>query len=237
MKRLQGRPSDKTSKKRPASALAAAPTAAMKSKSRCKAVQNPESIADQRTKIGGLFVSLSMRMGKNGHGNQILQLAEMKNSENKKYKIDLLKALVRKKINGESVQVDKYAHDCGCTLVDDLEGTLCRGVYLDAYHAKKHKCGLKTVTKDKFPDLNSQAAEQLWARLERLQNTLKNLSRGKYRMFLKKWCEWRNKYYADARVRADACRRLSRRKAMKRSAHKRQASHQNPNSRLPSCRR
>ena len=198
--------------------LAGRPKAAPKKKiSRCQAVSETESIQVSRHTIGGLFATINMRMGSGGHGNQILQLGEMKNSENKAYKISFLKKLVSKKIRGERIQIGKYTHDCGCTLVDDIEGVYCKKVYLDGYHGKKHKCRTPLVTRAKFRTLNSSAAEQLWKRMEGLQRTLAGLARPRYRMFLYHYCRWRN-HFSAGKWRSDLNPSMSKRRASKRFA-------------------
>ena len=162
-------------------------------------------------------MTINMRMGSGGHGNQILQLGEMKNSENKAYKISFLKALVAKKAHNKKIQIGKYTHDCSCTLINDIEGVYCKKAYLDGYHAKKHKCRTPAVTKAKFGNLNSQAAEQLWKRMEGLQRTISGLSRPRYRMFLYHYCMWRNQF-TGGKWRSDLNPSISKRRAAKRFA-------------------
>ena len=93
LRRLQGRPSSKVLKK-PAASVSKKPAASnasqqadppkkkrkTKRKSRCIAVTSDEQIAADRTRTGGLFgtVSMHIKKGGGGFGNQILQLAEMK---------------------------------------------------------------------------------------------------------------------------------------------------------------
>ena len=166
---------------------------------------------------GGLFGTLSMRnISKNGHGNQILQLAEMKNGECKKYKISLLKKLRSKRKNGKPIKVGKYTHDLSCTL-KEMEGDLCDKVFLDAYHRPKHKCDTPILSKENYPNLNSLAAEQLWRVMEGLQATISHLSRSKYRMFLKHYCQWRNEFIQSQFAnRSDVNPSLSQRRARRR---------------------
>ena len=197
LKRLQGRPKSK------------------KKISRCAAVSEHENINTSRVIIGGLFVTVNMQTAPGGHGNQILQMAEMKNSENKAYKISLLKALRSKKVGRKHIRVGKYAHDCGCTLIDDIEGSLVEKVYLDGYHGRKHKCKTPLILKEKFPRLNSVAAEQLWGRMEGLQKTISCLPRPRYRMFLKHYCKWRN-WYTSKKCRNDLNPCVSKRRVIKR---------------------
>ena len=66
----------------------------------------------------------------------------------------------------------KYTHDVDCVVEGPLKRKkLCDDTYLDGYNGKEHKSGWRTVTKEKNPHLNSSAAEQLWAKTERLQKT------------------------------------------------------------------
>ena len=187
-----------------------------KKTSRCIAVKAEEDINIARFTTGGLFATVNMRMGSGGHGNRILQLAEMLNSENKQYKITLLKALKKKKHKGRQIVIGKYAHDCSCTLVKDIEGTLVERAYLDSYHGPKHKCRTPTVTKSRFPKLNSQACEQLWKRMEGLQTTFSHLGRAKYRMFLKHYVKWRNAF-SSGKHRSDMNPAISKRRRARRS--------------------
>ena len=142
-----------------------------KSVSRCAAVAKGETIQQNRHTIGGLFATVSMRRGPAGHGNQILQLAEMKNSECKQFeKIQLLNKLIQRKTtaSGKKVRVGKYCHDCACTLEKELKGTLCETLHLDAYHGSKHQCTTPLIKRETYHDLNSLAAEQLWNVMEGL---------------------------------------------------------------------
>jgi hypothetical protein len=209
LKRLQGRPRNKktdTHKRK------------KKNSSRCSAVvkNKSEDVFASRTRTGGLFGTVNMRTGKSGHGNRILQLAEMKNSECKPYKIALVKELIKKKVNGKRIKVGKYAHDCACVLRDEFDGKLCDKCYLDSYHAKKHKCGMASIDTDRYPNLNSQAAEQLWAKLEKLQSTISHFSRPHYRFFLKNLCQWRNDFIS-RHMRSDQNPIISKRRATKRN--------------------
>ena len=89
LRRLAGRPKPKPKMK-----------VSKKSVSRCIAVHGDENVTISRNWIGGLFATVSLHMGQHGHGNQILQLAEIKDSECKQYKLQLLRALVMKKAHG-----------------------------------------------------------------------------------------------------------------------------------------
>lgn len=163
-------------------------------------------------------MTVSLHVNGTGHGNRIVQLAEMKNSECKAYKVKLLKALTTKTCGSKKVKVGKYCHDCGCTM-QELEGELCDSMYLDAYHSKKHKCGYKAITKKEFPHLNSQAAEQLWSKIEKLQSTISHFCRPRYRFFLRHLCLWRNDFTSRSSresQRPDINPAISKRRASKR---------------------
>eukprot|EP00973_Karenia_brevis_P038021 5242459-Karenia_brevis.AAC.1 len=124
-KNLPGRP--KTKKKEPMA------------KSRCKAVNQVETIKIARTQTGGLFATLNMKNRGPGK-NEILHLAEMLNGENTMYKKECLQDMTRAKI-----KVRKYAHDCSCVVASHFEGILCEKCYLDGYHSKKHKCDTPAI--------------------------------------------------------------------------------------------
>ena len=173
LRRLPGRPAQKKVKKT----------------SRCSAVSTDEVVKIMRHTTGGLFATVNMRSSKSGHGNQILQLAEMKIGENKMYKLKLLKQLLGRKVRGKNkrVKVGRYTHDCACTLKHELRH-LCDSAHLDSYHGPKHKCGMSIISSERYPELNSQACEQLWAKMQSLHSTISHLGRGKYRLFLKHYC-------------------------------------------------
>ena len=87
--------------------------------------------------------------------------------------------------------------DCACTLTQ-LEDGLVDRCLLDAWHAKKHVCSRKLFdphhrsNKALVKDCNTQAAEQLWSRTDKLAGFCMHLRRSNYRLFLKSYCVWRN---------------------------------------------
>ena len=209
LKQLAGRPRDIKPSKKPAAASAAMQCAAKKtkSKSRCKAVGNVEQLKPKRTRTGGLFATVDMRNTPSGT-NQIIHLAEMLNTGNNQYKIGCLTDM--KKSN---IHVGKYAHDCGCVLANSIEGTLCKRVFLDGYHAKRHKCNFRRIQHNS--KLNSQACEQLWSKLDRFK-FITDYRKAHYRCFLRHLCIWRNKNAANVKVRKDTHVAISKRKMQKR---------------------
>ena len=70
---------------------------------------------------------------------------------------------------------------------------------VDSWHVKKHKCDKakfdpKHPTHRKFMKrLNSQAAEQLWSRMNKFHFAT-HMGRANYRAFMRHYCIWRNKY-------------------------------------------
>ena len=93
-----------------------------KTQSRCIAVGNDEVTMLKRTYTGGLFVTMNMKLlRQKKHGNEILHLAEMLNTECHDYKIRCLKDMRRAKMH-----VNNYAHDCACRLKNHVEGTLVK---------------------------------------------------------------------------------------------------------------
>ena len=116
---------------------------------------------------------------------EILQLAEMLNTENTEYKEMCLLDMMK-----NNMIVGKYAHDCACRVAHFFEGRLCDKCYLDGWHAKKHRCNFPKISHKKT--LNSQAAEQLWSRLDKF-NFITQYSKAHFRCFLKHMCIWRNR--------------------------------------------
>lgn len=86
----------------------------------------------------------------------------MRNTECHAYKITELRNMRTHKM-----RVRDYAHDCGCRIQKAIEKTLVAKVWLDGYHATKHKCKMKGFSK---PGFNSTAAEQLWNVMDNLDN-------------------------------------------------------------------
>ena len=198
LKRLAGRP-----KKKQAS-------------SRCKAVAVSEAIKLSRKSIGGLFGTMNMKKKHKDGGNEIVQLAEMKNGECTEYKEKCIKRLVKQHVTDgnrkRKLKIGTYAHDCACVVKGIFEGVYCDECVLDNYHRKKHKCGLKGTTKK---SLNSLAAEQLWSRLHPSAATISHFDRPHYRCFLRHYCKWRNDYVRSTFVQ-DTHSLISRRRAHKR---------------------
>jgi hypothetical protein len=139
--------------------------------------------------------------------NEILHMAEMLNGENSSYKRACLQDMRR-----SGVKVGKYAHDCSCVVRKHFEGTLCDKCYLDGYHSKKHKCDCPAIEHKKT--LNTQAAEQLWSRLDKL-SWVHHMTRPHYRCLLFHYCLWRNAFTMGGK-RPDTNPCLSKRKVMKR---------------------
>ena len=108
--------------------------------------------------------------------------------------------------------VKKYVHDCSCRVQNAIQGILCKECLLDAYHSKKHKCGMKAF---EMKGSNGGAAEQLWSRLDILQPTVSHFSRPHYRCFLKHYCIWRNSFVKSTST-PDINPSISRRRAQKR---------------------
>ena len=208
-KNLPGRP--KTKKQEKASH-------GKKPTSRCKAVSKTERVKLARTQTGGLFVTMNMKNRCSGTGvkrnadkagrNEILHLAEMLNGENTAYKRLCLQDMKKSKMH-----VGKYAHDCSCVVATHFEGGLCDKCYLDGHHSKKHKCNTPAIIYKKT--LNSQAAEQLWSRLDKL-SWISKMTRPHYRCFLHHYCLWRNAFTLGA-CRQDTNPCLSKRKMLKRT--------------------
>jgi hypothetical protein len=161
---------------------------------RCKYVAKIDEAKASRTHIGGLFATVDMEHLPS-KGNLVLHLVEMLNNENKGIKqfsiLDLKKS---------NVHVGEYCHDCSCQFKNEWEqkgyATSCK---LDGFHWETHKCDVEKVTNPRF---NSQAAEQLWSRLDTL-HFMTEYGRSKYRYFLREYCKWRNAFLRLTR-RADA---------------------------------
>ena len=178
-----------------------------KSKSRCAAVKNVEKIKAYGNKTGGVFVTMDMKKNKKG-SCEILHLAEMLNTENTEYKKKCLRIMRKRKI-----KVGKYAHDCACVVETPFkEASLIDEALLDGFHGKKHKCKTKRCNQKR---LNSQAAEQLWSRLDKL-GFITHYSRAKFRCLLKHYCIWRNNFVRDEERHRDSLSLMSVRKMMKR---------------------
>ena len=156
---------------------------------------------------------------------EILQLSEMLNSERKSYKKDAA-ALVR-----SHVKVGLHCEDCGCTMTD-FQGHLCKRIFLDSWHAKKHKCSMKLFDPKHgknsflFKGLNSEAAEQTWSRMDPLAKFVMHMRRISFRLYLKRYCIWRNNFVRSGVHRNDLnpCRSHKTNERRSRVSRKRPAS-------------
>ena len=118
-------------------------------------------------------------------GNIVLHVVELLDNESKRSKVYAIKDM-----KASGFRVGDYGHDCGCQLRDEWEGVYCKRVFLDGFHWKTHKCDVPRVTK---ANCNSQAAEQLWSRMDHLHFATE-YSRPKYRYFMKNYLKWRNNF-------------------------------------------
>jgi hypothetical protein len=186
LKRMQGRP-------KPEAAKANQKANAGVSSSRCQTVSAHEKIKLARKRTGGIFCTVDMKRskGKRG-GNQIVQLSEMLNSECTEYKLTSLKQVIDGAGPRKRVKVNKYCHDCACVTAKHMEERFKVKCYLDGFHAKKHKCGFRRIQYQK--KLNSSAAEQLWARMNRFSKGLTQFRRRYYRMWIRHYAVWRNAF-------------------------------------------
>ena len=144
------------------------------------------------------------RPASGGHGNEILNLVEMLDGESTMVKEVAVKDLLRRKL-----KIGIYCHDCACRLKARFEGRFCDKCKLDGYHAKKHKCGLPAVVHRR--NMNSQAAEQLWSRLDKLSFATE-YSRARYRFFWFCYAKWRNSFVRTAGFVSDTTPLASRRR-------------------------
>ena len=131
----------------------------------------------------------------------------MRNTECHAYKITELRNMRTHKM-----RVRDYAHDCGCRIQKAIEKTLVAKVWLDGYHATKHKCKMKGFSK---PGFNSTAAEQLWNVMDNLNKSIGTMKRVHYRFMLRHYCIWRNSY-ARSMSKDNAHPITSKRKAVRR---------------------
>ena len=71
------------------------------------------------------------------------------------------------------VIVGLHCHDCACASTE-FDGVHCQRSMRDAWHAKKHKCCKKRFdpkhkdNKRRSKGCNTQAAEKLWSRMDKL---------------------------------------------------------------------
>lgn len=172
----------KVVKKRPAGVNGKA----LKKPAHCKYVDKIVSTSASQTHTGGLFASVDMETMTN-KGNLVLHVVEMLNSENKG-----VKEFAIVDMKQSDMIVNEYSHDCSCQFKYEWEKVhkyvkVCK---LDGFHWKTHKCDVPRVSSPKF---NSQAAEQLWSRLDRL-HFMTEYGRANYRYFLKEYFAWRNQF-------------------------------------------
>ena len=153
-------------------------------------------------------------MGHHCRSGEVLHLAEMLNAERKDYKEQAAKHVRQR------VEVGVHFHDCACSC-SEFEDGLCRRTFLDAWHALKHKCSRRQFdpahpkNSEITKKLNSQAAEQFWSRTDRLAAFCTQYSTGTYRLFLKRYCVWRNAY-SRLGLRPDANKLRTRKAAVRR---------------------
>ena len=156
----------------------------------------------------GLFATVNMKQVVKGKGYQILHLVEMLNGECTEYKKAALEDM-----RSSRMRVGKYAHDCSCVVRKHFEGGLVSKCYLDGYHAKAHKCN--TPSLEHHRTLNSQAAEQLWSRLDKL-SFVTEMPRSHYRYFWYNYGKWRNGYVRSAFYANDTTPLASRKRLKRR---------------------
>ena len=119
----------------------------------------------------------------------------------------------------EDVDVDHYMHDCMYVLESQgFDKYFKVKGHLDGLHHKKHKCKTKRAPRR----FNSQAAEQLWARMDKMSGWLTNMSRPRYRFLLKHYCLWRNAYSRMENLRRSDNPSMSSRRVAKKKTGKRQ---------------
>ncbi len=148
-----------------------------------------------------------MKPVRKGKGHQILHLTEMLNSEN-----TATKTLALKDMRKSRVRVGKYAHDCACVVRKRFEGIWCTKCYLDGYHGDSHTCGLPSLKHRRT--LNSQAAEQLWSRLDKCA-FICEMPRAHYRYTLFNYCKWRNNYVQSTYYTSDTTPLMSAKRMKK----------------------
>ena len=146
------------------------------------------------------------KRGQEGALNAVLHLGEMMNCECSEYKKEALRQLKKSKI-----AVRDYVGDCNC-MYHDWKGTLFSGgCYLDGFHWKRHKCDTPRFPKKKST-CNSQAAEQFWAKLNKLR-FLYTMRRAHYRFLLRQFCVWRNRFSRSDKHRKDYTPAVSKKRA------------------------
>ena len=191
------------------------PGKAKQSTSRCKAVAKLDvepTKGGRADKTSGVFAAVSMEAGR----NEILEFGEMLIPECTAYKLENVRNVT------QASAVGVLRHDCPCQFPTHVEGIYCDRCLLDAWHAKRHKCDKARYDPKREKNAsvlregdNSQAAEQLWPKLNALKCT--ETTRPHYRCFLRNYCKWRNNYLRRTPVgRQDVNPCFSRRRAEKR---------------------
>ena len=123
--------------------------------------------------------------------NLILSMYEMLQSEDNDVKFRCADELMS--IFGTAEVV---CHDCGCRISAHMVSMgYAKNVYLDSSHASVHSCNEKYHPggKPSMEGCNSQVVEQLWSRMDKLHFAT-NFSVGRYRMFFRHYCIWRNAF-------------------------------------------
>ena len=161
------------------------------SKSRCKQVKDTDCVNFAKRRIGGLFCTVTTEKC----GGTVFHLGEMLNGERKTHKKEALTCVCR------HISIGTYFHDCACQLAGDAQfNKHFDRTLLDAFHAKKHKCSkrefdLQHKMNKRFGAYqNTQAAEQLWSKMDKFVTFAAKLRRSHYRAFWKHYCLWRNHY-------------------------------------------
>ena len=138
-----------------------------------------------RTHTGGLYATVDLEKLPN-KGNLVLHVVEMLNSENVP-----VKEFALHDMKSSGMPVNEFCHDCSCQFKRVWEANKwVKYCTLDGFHSKTHKC---RVPRSKNKRFNSQAAEQLWSRLDNL-HFMTEYSRARYRYFLKNYFVWRNEF-------------------------------------------
>lgn len=202
-----GRPRSKVLSRRPASSQSMS-----KSLSRCASVSSANRVptpSDPKTRrTEGIYATVDMRTG------EIVHMAEMLNSECRAYKDKAVEDIAK------HIKIRTHCLDCACHH-SDWEGKFCRRCLLDAWHAQKHKCNraLYDPTHAKnthwVRGCNTSAAEQLWSRTDKLAPMTMNMRRAAFRLFLRRYCAWRNNFVRGS-YRSDINPARSRRAALRR---------------------
>ena len=140
-----------------------------------------------------------------------MHLAEMLNSENTAYKIKCAEDMKRAKMS-----IGLYAQDCPCRLRQHFEKVFCDRCVLDGFHAKRHVCNTPKVRKKRC---NSQAAEQLWSKLNMFRFATR-LSRRHFRCFWRHYAILRNAHIRNVALKREFSPAISKRAAEKMKAHR-----------------